>query len=121
MSIRGEVWPFLLRYYSPESTSEEREALRVRKRKEYEAIQQKRYRGPAHPTELRRKMALKGQLEVQFSIDNMFRDPWLHSRMGLPGAGAIGWAKCSHYATPSGLWMGLRSSHVSVRILLQEA
>ncbi|XP_010616876.1 TBC1 domain family member 16 isoform X1 [Fukomys damarensis] len=42
VSIRGEVWPFLLRYYSPESTSEEREALRVQKRKEYEEIQQKR-------------------------------------------------------------------------------
>ncbi|XP_003464836.1 TBC1 domain family member 16 isoform X1 [Cavia porcellus] len=42
VSIRGEVWPFLLRYYSPESTSEEREALRVQKRREYEEIQQKR-------------------------------------------------------------------------------
>ncbi|KAG8507501.1 TBC1 domain family member 16 [Galemys pyrenaicus] len=42
VSIRGEVWPFLLRYYSPESTSEEREALRLRKRKEYAEIQQKR-------------------------------------------------------------------------------
>ncbi|XP_047403780.1 TBC1 domain family member 16 isoform X3 [Sciurus carolinensis] len=42
VSIRGEVWPFLLRYYSHESTSEEREALRVQKRKEYMEIQQKR-------------------------------------------------------------------------------
>ncbi|XP_040606073.1 TBC1 domain family member 16 isoform X2 [Mesocricetus auratus] len=42
VSIRGEVWPFLLHYYSHESTSEEREALRERKRKEYSAIQQKR-------------------------------------------------------------------------------
>uniref|UniRef100_A0A8D1F2L5 Rab-GAP TBC domain-containing protein n=1 Tax=Sus scrofa TaxID=9823 RepID=A0A8D1F2L5_PIG len=42
VSIRGEVWPFLLRYYSHESTSEEREALRVQKRKEYAEIQQKR-------------------------------------------------------------------------------
>ncbi|XP_016061791.1 PREDICTED: TBC1 domain family member 16 isoform X1 [Miniopterus natalensis] len=42
VSIRGEVWPFLLRYYSHESTSEEREALRARKRKEYEEIQQRR-------------------------------------------------------------------------------
>lgn len=42
VSIRGEVWPFLLRYYSHESTSEEREALRVQKRKEYLEIQQKR-------------------------------------------------------------------------------
>ncbi|KAF6299896.1 TBC1 domain family member 16 [Rhinolophus ferrumequinum] len=42
VSIRGEVWPFLLRYYSHESTSEEREVLRVQKRKEYAEIQQKR-------------------------------------------------------------------------------
>ncbi|XP_054833148.1 TBC1 domain family member 16 isoform X2 [Eublepharis macularius] len=42
VSIRGEVWPFLLHYYSFESTSEEREALRVRKREEYFEIQQKR-------------------------------------------------------------------------------
>ncbi|XP_011378015.1 TBC1 domain family member 16 isoform X1 [Pteropus vampyrus] len=42
VSIRGEVWPFLLRYYSHDSTSEEREALRVQKRKEYAEIQQKR-------------------------------------------------------------------------------
>ncbi|XP_053424314.1 TBC1 domain family member 16 isoform X2 [Nycticebus coucang] len=42
VSIRGEVWPFLLRYYSHESTSEEREALRVQKRREYSEIQRKR-------------------------------------------------------------------------------
>uniref|UniRef100_A0A7N4V061 TBC1 domain family member 16 n=1 Tax=Sarcophilus harrisii TaxID=9305 RepID=A0A7N4V061_SARHA len=42
VSIRGEVWPFLLRYYSHESTSEEREALRAQKRREYSEIQQKR-------------------------------------------------------------------------------
>uniref|UniRef100_A0A8D0GXI7 TBC1 domain family member 16 n=1 Tax=Sphenodon punctatus TaxID=8508 RepID=A0A8D0GXI7_SPHPU len=42
VSIRGEVWPFLLRYYSHDSTSEEREALRVQKRREYFEIQQKR-------------------------------------------------------------------------------
>ncbi|XP_060620308.2 TBC1 domain family member 16 isoform X1 [Anolis sagrei] len=42
VSIRGEVWPFLLHYYSYQSTSEEREALRVQKREEYFAIQQKR-------------------------------------------------------------------------------
>ncbi|XP_077689371.1 TBC1 domain family member 16 isoform X3 [Eretmochelys imbricata] len=42
VSIRGEVWPFMLRYYSHESTSEEREALRVQKRREYLEIQQKR-------------------------------------------------------------------------------
>ncbi|XP_007957791.1 TBC1 domain family member 16 [Orycteropus afer afer] len=42
VSIRGEVWPFLLHYYSPESTSEAREALRTQKRKEYLDIQQRR-------------------------------------------------------------------------------
>lgn len=42
VSIRGEVWPFLLHYYSHESTSEEREALRAQKRKEYAEIQQRR-------------------------------------------------------------------------------
>ncbi|XP_037664460.1 TBC1 domain family member 16 isoform X2 [Choloepus didactylus] len=42
VSLRGEVWPFLLRYYSPESTSQEREALRVQKRREYCSIQQRR-------------------------------------------------------------------------------
>ncbi|KFP88541.1 TBC1 domain family member 16 [Acanthisitta chloris] len=42
ISIRGEVWPFLLCYYSYESTSEEREALRLQKRKEYFEIQEKR-------------------------------------------------------------------------------
>lgn len=46
VSIRGEVWPFLLHYYSHESTSEEREALREQKRKEYAAIQQKRCSAP---------------------------------------------------------------------------
>ncbi|KAK1330758.1 hypothetical protein QTO34_008696 [Cnephaeus nilssonii] len=42
VSIRGEVWPFLLRYYRPESTSEEREALRAQKRQEYAEIEQRR-------------------------------------------------------------------------------
>ncbi|NWU89934.1 TBC16 protein, partial [Upupa epops] len=42
VSIRGEVWPFLLRYYSYGSTSQEREALRLQKRKEYFEIQEKR-------------------------------------------------------------------------------
>ncbi|XP_039596344.1 TBC1 domain family member 16 [Polypterus senegalus] len=41
-SIRGEVWPFLLRYYNCESTSKERESLRVQKRLEYEEIEQRR-------------------------------------------------------------------------------
>lgn len=43
MSLRGEVWPFLLGYYSPESTSEEREALRLQKQREYADIQRKRW------------------------------------------------------------------------------
>ncbi|XP_075627010.1 TBC1 domain family member 16 isoform X5 [Balearica regulorum gibbericeps] len=42
ISIRGEVWPFLLHFYSYQSTSEEREALRLQKRKEYFEIQEKR-------------------------------------------------------------------------------
>lgn len=41
-TIRGEVWPFLLQFYSCESTSEEREALRIQKRMEYEELQQNR-------------------------------------------------------------------------------
>nr|XP_033816455.1 TBC1 domain family member 16 isoform X2 [Geotrypetes seraphini] len=42
VSIRGEVWPFLLGFYSCESSSEEREALRTQKKQEYFQIQQKR-------------------------------------------------------------------------------
>ncbi|KAM4663287.1 TBC1 domain family member 16 isoform 2-T2 [Discoglossus pictus] len=41
-SLRGEVWPFLLGYYSWESSSEEREALRAHKREGYSQIQLKR-------------------------------------------------------------------------------
>uniref|UniRef100_H3BEN3 TBC1 domain family member 16 n=1 Tax=Latimeria chalumnae TaxID=7897 RepID=H3BEN3_LATCH len=41
-SLRGEVWPFLLQYYSCQSTSEEREELRVYKRREYQEIEQRR-------------------------------------------------------------------------------
>ncbi len=41
-SIRGEVWPFLLHYYSYDSTSEEREAWRLQKREKYQEIQQRR-------------------------------------------------------------------------------
>lgn len=41
-SIRGEVWPFLLHYYSYDSASEEREAWRLQKRVEYQEIQQRR-------------------------------------------------------------------------------
>ncbi|XP_019499918.1 PREDICTED: TBC1 domain family member 16 isoform X2 [Hipposideros armiger] len=62
VSIRGEVWPFLLRYYSHESTSEEREALRVQKRKEYAEIQQKRLSmGPEEHRAFWR--------DVQFTVD----------------------------------------------------
>ncbi|KAJ6867986.1 hypothetical protein NC651_033126 [Populus alba x Populus x berolinensis] len=35
-SIRAEVWPFLLGVYDLNSTSEEREIIRIQKRKEYE-------------------------------------------------------------------------------------
>lgn len=42
-SIRGEVWPFLLHYYSYDSTSQEREAWRLQKRAEYYDIQQRRW------------------------------------------------------------------------------
>ncbi|XP_018092690.1 TBC1 domain family member 16 S homeolog isoform X2 [Xenopus laevis] len=41
-SLRGEVWPFLLGYYPWETTSEDREALRVHRREEYSQIQKKR-------------------------------------------------------------------------------
>ncbi|KAM4691469.1 TBC1 domain family member 16 [Rhinophrynus dorsalis] len=41
-SLRGEVWPFLLGYYPWETTSVEREALRVHRREEYFQIQNKR-------------------------------------------------------------------------------
>ncbi|KAK6312198.1 hypothetical protein J4Q44_G00178620 [Coregonus suidteri] len=41
-SIRGEVWPFLLHYYSCDSSSQEREAWRLQKRSEYHGIQQRR-------------------------------------------------------------------------------
>ncbi|NXN97366.1 TBC16 protein, partial [Rhinopomastus cyanomelas] len=62
MSIRGEVWPFLLRYYSYGSTSQEREALRLQKRKEYFEIQEKRLSmAPDEQKEFWRK--------VQFTVD----------------------------------------------------
>ncbi|XP_078427172.1 TBC1 domain family member 16 [Cetorhinus maximus] len=61
-TIRGEVWPFLLRFYSCESTSEEREALRIQKRAEYEEIQQKRLSmTPEEQEDFWRK--------VQFTVD----------------------------------------------------
>ncbi|XP_060027840.1 TBC1 domain family member 16 isoform X2 [Erinaceus europaeus] len=61
-SIRGEVWPFLLRCYSPESTSEEREELRLRRRREYAHIQQRRLSMP--PEEHRTFWR-----NVQFTVD----------------------------------------------------
>ncbi|NXG80079.1 TBC16 protein, partial [Baryphthengus martii] len=62
ISIRGEVWPFLLRYYSYESTSEEREALRLQKKKEYFEIQEKRLSmTPGEQKDFWRK--------VQFTVD----------------------------------------------------
>nr|XP_020669369.1 TBC1 domain family member 16 isoform X1 [Pogona vitticeps]XP_020669377.1 TBC1 domain family member 16 isoform X1 [Pogona vitticeps]XP_020669385.1 TBC1 domain family member 16 isoform X1 [Pogona vitticeps] len=62
VSIRGEVWPFLLGYYSYASTSEEREALRVQKREEYFEIQQKRLSLP--PEEQKAFWR-----DVQFTVD----------------------------------------------------
>ncbi|XP_058140819.1 TBC1 domain family member 16 isoform X2 [Dasypus novemcinctus] len=62
VSIRGEVWPFLLRCYSPESTSAEREALRARRRREYWEIQQRRL---AMAPEERRAF----WRNVQFTVD----------------------------------------------------
>ncbi|XP_069511300.1 TBC1 domain family member 16 [Ambystoma mexicanum] len=62
VSIRGEVWPFLLRYYSCESTSQEREALRVQRRRDYFEIQQKRLTmNPEQQKEFWRN--------VQFTVD----------------------------------------------------
>ncbi|KAG7014683.1 GYP7 [Cucurbita argyrosperma subsp. argyrosperma] len=37
-SIRAEVWPFLLGFYDLSSSEEERDAVRVQKRKEYERL-----------------------------------------------------------------------------------
>ncbi|XP_069916068.1 TBC1 domain family member 16 isoform X2 [Oryctolagus cuniculus] len=62
VSIRGAVWPFLLRYYSPESTAQEREALRAHKRQEYAAIQ--RHRLSMTPEEHRAFWR-----NVQFTVD----------------------------------------------------
>lgn len=78
VSIRGEVWPFLLHYYSHESTSEEREALRAQKRKEYAAIQQKRCTwAPEVPSELG-------------SSPLVFYEPWFLRTVSLPRANTIG-------------------------------
>lgn len=61
-SIRGEVWPFLLHYYSYDSTSEEREAWRLQKRVEYQEIQQRRLSmSPEEHSDFWRK--------VQFIVD----------------------------------------------------
>ncbi|MBN3314205.1 TBC16 protein, partial [Atractosteus spatula] len=57
-----KVWPFLLRYYSCDSTSQEREAWRVQKRAEYQEIQQRRLSmSPEEHSEFWRK--------VQFTVD----------------------------------------------------
>ncbi|XP_051571510.1 TBC1 domain family member 16-like isoform X2 [Myxocyprinus asiaticus] len=61
-SLRGEVWPFLLHYYSYDSTSEERENWRLQKRVEYQEIQQRRLSmSPEEHSEFWRK--------VQFTVD----------------------------------------------------
>ncbi|KAI1884101.1 hypothetical protein AGOR_G00222940 [Albula goreensis] len=61
-AIRGEVWPFLLHYYSCDSTSEEREAWRMQKRSEYQDIQQRRLSmSPEEHSEFWRK--------IQFTVD----------------------------------------------------
>uniref|UniRef100_A0A3Q3NFQ2 TBC1 domain family, member 16 n=1 Tax=Mastacembelus armatus TaxID=205130 RepID=A0A3Q3NFQ2_9TELE len=61
-SIRGEVWPFLLHYYSYDSTSQEREAWRLQKRTQYHDIQQRRLSmSPEEHSEFWRK--------VQFTVD----------------------------------------------------
>ncbi|KAJ8404254.1 hypothetical protein AAFF_G00340270 [Aldrovandia affinis] len=61
-AIRGEVWPFLLHYYSCDSSSEEREAWRLRKRSEYQEIQQRRLSmSPEEHSEFWRK--------IQFTVD----------------------------------------------------
>ncbi|XP_036386076.1 TBC1 domain family member 16-like isoform X1 [Megalops cyprinoides] len=61
-AIRGQVWPFLLRYYSWDSTSEEREALRLQKHSQYQEIQQRRLSmTPDEHSEFWRK--------VQFTVD----------------------------------------------------
>uniref|UniRef100_A0A3Q3GTM9 TBC1 domain family, member 16 n=1 Tax=Labrus bergylta TaxID=56723 RepID=A0A3Q3GTM9_9LABR len=61
-SIRGEVWPFLLHYYSYDSSSQEREAWRLQKRTLYHEIQQRRLSmSPEEHSEFWRK--------VQFTVD----------------------------------------------------
>ncbi|CAB1342337.1 unnamed protein product [Coregonus sp. 'balchen'] len=61
-SIRGEVWPFLLHYYSCDSSSQEREAWRLQKRSEYHDIQQRRLSmSPEEHSDFWRK--------VQFTVD----------------------------------------------------
>ncbi|KAM4597813.1 TBC1 domain family member 16 [Polymixia lowei] len=61
-SIRGEVWPFLLQYYSCDSPSQEREAWRLQKRGHYHDIQQRRLSmSPEEHSEFWRK--------VQFTVD----------------------------------------------------
>ncbi|XP_037113050.1 TBC1 domain family member 16 isoform X4 [Syngnathus acus] len=61
-SIRGEVWPFLLHYYSYDSSSQEREAWRLQKRTQYHDVQQRRLNmSPEEHSDFWRK--------VQFTVD----------------------------------------------------
>ncbi|XP_077389042.1 TBC1 domain family member 16 isoform X1 [Festucalex cinctus] len=61
-SIRGEVWPFLLHYYSYDSSSQEREAWRLQKRTHYHDVQQRRLSmSPEEHSDFWRK--------VQFTVD----------------------------------------------------
>ncbi|XP_061605373.1 TBC1 domain family member 16 isoform X2 [Phyllopteryx taeniolatus] len=61
-SIRGEVWPFLLHYYTCDSTSQEREAWRLEKRVHYHDVQQRRLSmSPEEHSDFWRK--------VQFTVD----------------------------------------------------
>ncbi|KAJ8363523.1 hypothetical protein SKAU_G00123540 [Synaphobranchus kaupii] len=61
-AVRGEVWPFLLRYYSWDSTAEERGVWRQQKRRQYQEIQQRRTSmSPEERGEFWRK--------VQFTVD----------------------------------------------------
>ncbi|KAE8663263.1 Ypt/Rab-GAP domain of gyp1p superfamily protein isoform 2 [Hibiscus syriacus] len=50
-SIRAEVWPFLLGVYDLNSSKEERDAVRIQKRKEYEKLRRKCRRILRHGSE----------------------------------------------------------------------
>uniref|UniRef100_S4RJ18 TBC1 domain family, member 16 n=1 Tax=Petromyzon marinus TaxID=7757 RepID=S4RJ18_PETMA len=60
--VRGEVWPFLLKYYSFRSTSHEREQLRQHKRREYADVQLARYARTHEEQE-------RFWREVQYTVD----------------------------------------------------